>query len=435
MRVLRAVAVIGLLASSCGEAADRGADSTTTERVTTSSLPTTTTTTTTVALPPIDWAHDLAWLDQRVRAIHPNPFWRTTEADWQTQLAAAKDVLPTLSRRQAEMVMFRLTALIDGHSGIYPAEIGYHLYSVRLYHFTDGYFVLDGPDPSAIGGQLVAINGMPLEDAVRLVTPLAAHDNDKSIEVVVPMLLMTPEMLNGLGIVDDIANPHFTVRRADGSEVVLDPEMLDWDPYITRFSRFPVGLPKAPQPLSQSRRDEAFWWTMVGDALYFQYNDVRASSPRCSLSKVAGEVRARLVAGGVTRVIVDVRHNPGGDNHTYAPLLNLLLDPLANRPAYLYVIIGRQTFSAAANFVTELDVQSSAVFVGEPTGGRPNLYGDVRPVILPSSHIKVNVSSRYWQKSTPDDERPWIAPDIPVELSSSSYFAGVDPVLDAALSG
>ena len=147
-----------------------------------------------------------------------------------------------------------------------------------------------------------------------------------------------------------------------------------------------------------------------------------------------GEIRERLTAGGVTRVIVDVRHNPGGDNHTYPPLLNLLLDPLVNRPAYLYVIIGRQTFSAATNFVTELDAQSSAVFVGEPTGGRPNLYGDTRVVILPSSHIKVNVSSRYWEKSTPDDERPWIPPDIPVELSSSNYFAGVDPILDAALS-
>jgi hypothetical protein len=273
-----------------------------------------------------------------------------TEAEWQAQLAAAKDVLPTLNARQAEMVMFRLTALIDGHSGIVPAQIGYHLYALRLYHFTDGYFVLDGPDRTAIGGQLVAINGMPVEDAVRLVTRLAAHDNDKSIEVVVPMFLMTLEMLDGLGIVDDIAKPHFDVRRADGSEVVLDPEMLDWDPYIARFGGVPVGLPKAPAPLSQSRRDEAFWWTIVGDALYFQYNEVRVSSSGDSLSKVVGEMRPRLAGGGVTRVIVDVRHNPGGDNPTYPPLLNLLLDPLVNRPAYLYVIIGRQTFSAATNF-------------------------------------------------------------------------------------
>src|SRR5258706_2726409 len=170
MRVRRAIAVIVLLAVSCGKAADRGTDpvaTTSTLPAPTSSSTSTSTSTTTVAAPPIEWARDLEWLDQRVRAIPPNPFWRMTEAEWQAQLAAAKDVLPTLSRRQAEMVMFRLTALIDGHSGIFPAQIGYHLYALRLYHFTDGYFVLDAPDPSAIGGQLVPSNAMPVEGTRR----------------------------------------------------------------------------------------------------------------------------------------------------------------------------------------------------------------------------------------------------------------------------
>jgi C-terminal processing protease CtpA/Prc len=145
------------------------------------------------------------------------------------------------------------------------------------------------------------------------------------------------------------------------------------------------------------------------------------------------EVRTTLEGGGVSRVIVDLRHNPGGDNQTYGPLLELLQDPTVDRPGRLLVIIGRQTFSASANFATELDRLTSAVFVGEPTGGRPNLYGDVRAVELPSSGITVEVSSRYWEMSTPDDDRPWIPPDIPVELTSVDYFAHRDPILDAAL--
>ena len=83
---------------------------------------------------------------------------------------------------------------------------------------------------------------------------------------------------------------------------------------------------------------------------------------------------------------------------------------------------------------TELDAQAKfAVFVGEPTGGSPNLYANVRPVNLSSSGIKVNVSSRYFDFASPDDLRPWIAPDIPVELSSNDYFAGIDAVLQAAI--
>ena len=93
---------------------------------------------------------------------------------------------------------------------------------------------------------------------------------------------------------------------------------------------------------------------------------------------------ARLVKSRkVRRVVVDVRLNPGGDNHTYAPLLAVLRSKAVNRPGRLVVLISRSTFSAAANFITELDRKTKAVFVGETSGGAPNLYGDVAPVDLP----------------------------------------------------
>ena len=188
------------------------------------------------------------------------------------------------------------------------------------------------------------------------------------------------------------------------------------------------------EPLSQSRRNEPFWWTTIGDALYFQYNAVvTTTSDDETLASVVDQVRASLASGGVERVIVDLRHNNGGDNRTYGPLLQLLQDPGVDRAGRLLVIIGRQTFSAGTNFATELDQLTSAVFVGEPTGGRPNLYADVRPVELPSSGITVQVSSHFYVKSTPTDDRPWIPPDIPVELSSADYFAHRDAILDAAL--
>ena len=68
----------------------------------------------------------------------------------------------------------------------------------------------------------------------------------------------------------------------------------------------------------------------------------------------------------------------GGDNTTYGPLLQALRD---NRlKGRLSVIIGCETFSAATNFATEVEKDTDAVLVGEPTAGRPNLYGDVRDV-------------------------------------------------------
>src|SRR5262249_54291878 len=51
----------------------------------------------------------------------------------------------------------------------------------------------------------------------------------------------------------------------------------------------------------------------------------------------------------------------------------------------------------------------------------------------PHSHIEVQISTVYHQGSTPDDHRPWIAPQIALSLSSQDYFSQKDPVLDAVV--
>ena len=97
------------------------------------------------------------------------------------------------------------------------------------------------------------------------------------------------------------------------------------------------------------------------------------------------------------------------------------------------VLIGRLTFSAAANFATELERTTGARFAGEAMGGSPNVYGDVRRVDLPYGNQAVFVATRYHVKSTPDDPRTTIEPDLPIPYSSADWRAGVDPVLNAVI--
>ena len=57
---------------------------------------------------------------------------------------------------------------------------------------------------------------------------------------------------------------------------------------------------------------------------------------------------------------------------------------------------------------------------------------DISQTRLPFSGIPVVISTRYHQ--TEDmDQRQWIAPKIPVQLSSTDYFANRDPLLEAVL--
>lgn len=123
------------------------------------------------------------------------------------------------------------------------------------------------------------------------------------------------------------------------------------------------------------------------------------------------------------------------DGHTLMPLFQALQDDTIDQPGKLYVLIDRLTFSAAANFVTELDSSTGAIFVGEPTGGSLNNYGDVERFDLPNSGFGVQIPTIYWVYAAPGDQRIAIAPDpgFTVDVTASHFFNNEDPVLQAVL--
>lgn len=201
---------------------------------------------------------------------------------------------------------------------------------------------------------------------------------------------------------------------------------------------FLSGLLESDGPLYLSKRDqENYWYTYLEDSrtLYIQYNFVLGTTPSGeTMSQFVREIESFLEQNVVDKVIVDLRHNPGGNNNTYKPFLDFLSqNDHFNISGHLFTIIGRNTFSAATNFAADLEQSTNTIFVGEGTGGSPNLYGDTTKIILPNSRLSVEVSTRYWEKSTPDDNRTSIEPDYAVGLSAEEYFEKNDPQLDFIL--
>jgi len=136
----------------------------------------------------------------------------------------------------------------------------------------------------------------------------------------------------------------------------------------------------------------------------------------------------------VDQVVVDLRHNFGGNNGLNLALIHMLIRCTKTRdPGTLFAIVGRQTFSAAMMFSVDLEKHTHVIFVGEPTGSSPNHYGDSRKLQLPNTGITVRVSTLYWQYSNPHDERPWIEPTMPAPVSSQDFLSGRDPALEAIL--
>ena len=186
------------------------------------------------------------------------------------------------------------------------------------------------------------------------------------------------------------------------------------------FPTFVYALPKRSKPLYLRRRGEDHYVTTLerGRVVYVGYNRVLGST-----GPDARKLLRLVKKKKFRRVIVDMRLNPGGDNHTYVDLLRALRSKRVNKKGRLVVLIGRSTFSAAQNFITELERKTRAVFVGETSGGSPNLYGDVQPVDLPSAGLR----RRHRRDLLAEELRRRPAgrdrAEDPVALSSKAFFA------------
>ena len=389
------------------------------------------------AAAPPETASDVELYLTELERIHPNPYHAISKADYRAAADRLIARLPELDDDQLMVELLRLVALLgerDGHANMNPLSDHrrvLHLYPLATYEFADGVYVVAAPGrPQLVGRKLVAIDGKPIADVLRLVDPLVTYDNALSRASHRSPYLVSAEILHGLGITPTAARAVFSVEGA--ADTAITP--VTAGAYITAlrpaYPNFLDGMPKRSKPLFVQKRGTSQWLTTIDRdrAVYFAYNTVQGY-PMEIADRLAP---ARTPAEDAPRDHRPAQQRRRRHQHVPVPAADALKSRAVNKRGKLVVLIGRTTYSAAVHFAVDLKRGTRAIFIGEPTGGSPNHYSDTDPVPLPVSGYTINIPRIHFEK-LPGQSGLQLDPDVAVALTGADFFAGRDPVLARAL--
>jgi len=377
------------------------------------------------------WAADLDVLAAELPKLHKNLFFLVPEDEFRKEVASLKDRLPSLGESGILAGLLRLVASVgDSHTTVgYRPRRGLPL---MLYWFKDGIHVLNttAEYKDILYGRITALGGRPIDEVAAALSTVIPHENGSQVRNQVPNFLADTAVLHGLKLIPSEDSASLTVLTESGKTMTVDmaPISFTSKPAWLVDTSGEDGIPLC------LRKPGVFYWyeVLAGDkALYFKYNACR-EIPDTPFAAFVSGLFETVDAGAIERIVVDLRHNGGGNSGLFAPFV----EGLKERPRFLLkgglvVIVGRRTFSSAVLNALELKRAAHAVFVGEPSGGKPNHYGEVLTFRLPESGLAVSYSTKYFREVDGDPEA--VMPDEAVEQTFAEYRKKSDPVLARAL--
>lgn len=392
-------------------------------------------------------------LRDAIQSHVPNPYRAFSPAQWDAALASA---LARVESDSLDDYFFELTTLAgmaaDVHTLVFvphqPSPVLNRAYPLRFWKFSDGLYIRAAAPPlsSFVGAKILAISGMPIEQVWKKILERVPAENEWDSVGWAQFFLQFPGFLHALGIASD-ANVAWTLKTQDGRQVTeqLDAsvpggwQLLSSSDGIVAPEGYVEGHDARRPPLWLKNRDRKYWFEYLSDSnsIFLQVNEPR-DDPESPWSDFLQQVFRAVREKRAGRLIIDLRHNGGGNAYLSQELVHkIIATPEIDEPGRLFVLTSRITQSAGIVFASKLELETHAVFLGEPTAGHPNLFnspmGQHVAQALPGTDIMFRVSSRWQQSSDHQDDRRFIAPDIPVGMSYAEYAAGKDPVLDAAL--
>lgn len=400
-----------------------------------------------VTVKPEEWRADLRYFASELPRRHLNFYHDLTPEEFSRAVNELDAAIPTKSDAEIQIGFFRLAAMVkEAHTFVNWAVNGTIPYFRRLplsvAWFQDGLYATGITEQAQatgrggrinyrrlLGARLVKIGETDIAEVVRRLSALISHENDYGLRAQIPTYLITPEVLKETGIIENIERVVLTFEMEDGQRVPLSLAPVLWTQSLTGIA----STVRKDLPLYRQNTNVNYWYRWLEDSrtIWLQYNRCTdlANNP---MTNFAAEMFRVADENGATRFVIDLRNNPGGSSEVIRPVIAALRNrPWLNQRGRLYVVTGNATASSAMMCAIDFRNQTNAILLGEPTGGKPNHYGNVATLMLPNSGLVCGYSIKYFNLAQTDSAA--VFPDVMIPLKAAEFISREDPVLSYIL--
>lgn len=367
------------------------------------------------------WDEDITYFSHNLKQLHPNLFSKISSSEFDARINKLYEMTDSHSADDIIIGLQKiLTKIGDSHT-VLANNNSFSYLPIRFEWVDDGLFVTHIADEheSALGQKLTKINNVSIQTVIDSFRTVVTAENEAWFRYRFTTQVLIPEYHKHFGFTQSDNSGIFTFEN--GSSITLSDGNANFTSIYTNQET----------PLYLSNSSDYYWHEELNDLLYIQYNKCKSRND-LSMGNFVDNLNSILLAKqNITKVVLDIRMNTGGNSGILKPLITRL-DVLEENgrldASSIYIIIGQKTYSSGILNAYELKQKINPVFIGEATGGRPNHYGDIRSIELPNSKIKLYYSTRFWSITSNDTDSMY--PDVDIKLTSADLLNFKDPVME-----
>lgn len=342
-------------------------------------------------------------------------------------------------------ILWRIQKLIatfgDAHASIYLPDTNYFPIHFMPFFSEEGVSIHAIALPDTYQDQLFwelkEINGYTVEEIIELLRPYASYENEQClIHQIFGMnggYIMREDILKIAGILpEDSDTLEYRLLSSFNGVMTFTLDSLS----MTQFRKVEYAghTPGYAYALMNTDRAEKNYWFRhfpEDDMIYIRINEFAENYDYTFLTMGNELLKTAREAGGIGKLVVDLRDNPGGYQFQGYYEFVKVLQRIA--PGSIYVLIDGNSFSNAIVMAATIRRHiPDAVFVGTPAGQPANFFAGMQDgdYVMPNSDVTLRLPTT-WCCNLPDDENDALMPDVIVYPTLRDYKASVDTILEA----